>query len=55
MPTTLDEQLAIYLTDAHAIELQALVQVKRARKLRDARAQPRASKWVPSSACRPKA
>jgi ferritin-like metal-binding protein YciE len=33
MPTTLDEQLAIYLTDAHAIELQALEQVKRARKL----------------------
>lgn len=33
MPTTLDEQLAIYLTDAHAIELQALEQVKRARKV----------------------
>src|SRR5437763_16834500 len=30
MATTTDEQLAIYLTDAHAIELQALVQVKRA-------------------------
>jgi ferritin-like metal-binding protein YciE len=33
MPTSLDEQLAIYLTDAHAIELQALEQVKRARKV----------------------
>src|SRR5271166_2999172 len=33
MPSSLDEQLAIYLTDAHAIELQALVQLKRARKL----------------------
>jgi ferritin-like metal-binding protein YciE len=33
MPTTLDEQLAIYLTDAHAIELQALEQVKRARRV----------------------
>ena len=33
MPTTLEEQLAIYLTDAHAIELQALEQVKRARKV----------------------
>jgi ferritin-like metal-binding protein YciE len=33
MPTTLEEQLAIYLTDAHAIELQALVQVKRAEKV----------------------
>ncbi len=33
MPMTLDEQLAIYLTDAHAIELQALEQVKRARKV----------------------
>lgn len=33
MPTTLDEQLAIYLTDAHAIELQALEQVKRAKKV----------------------
>jgi ferritin-like metal-binding protein YciE len=33
MPTTLDEQLAIYLTDAHAIELQALEQVKRAPKI----------------------
>jgi ferritin-like metal-binding protein YciE len=30
MATTTQEQLAIYLTDAHAIELQALVQVKRA-------------------------
>jgi ferritin-like metal-binding protein YciE len=30
MATTTEEQLAIYLTDAHAIELQALVQVKRA-------------------------
>ena len=30
MATTIEEQLAIYLTDAHAIELQALVQVKRA-------------------------
>src|SRR5579884_4058364 len=33
MPTSLDEQLAIYLTDAHAIELQALEQVKRAKKV----------------------
>ena len=33
MPMTLDQQLAIYLTDAHAIEVQALVQVKRARKV----------------------
>jgi ferritin-like metal-binding protein YciE len=32
MPT-LDEQLAIYLTDAHAIELQALEQVRRARRV----------------------
>jgi ferritin-like metal-binding protein YciE len=31
--TTLHEQLAIYLTDAHAIELQALEQMKRARKM----------------------
>ena len=29
---SIEQQLAIYLTDAHAIELQALVQVKRARK-----------------------
>jgi ferritin-like metal-binding protein YciE len=33
MASTLEEQLAIYLIDAHAIELQALVQVKRARKV----------------------
>jgi ferritin-like metal-binding protein YciE len=33
VPTTLDEQLAIYLTDAHAIELQALEQMKRARRI----------------------
>ncbi len=33
MATSLDEQLAIYLTDAHAIELQALEQVKRAPKV----------------------
>jgi ferritin-like metal-binding protein YciE len=33
MATSLDEQLAIYLTDVHAIEVQALVQVKRARKV----------------------
>jgi ferritin-like metal-binding protein YciE len=33
MATTADEQLAIYLTDAHAIELQALVQVKRAKDI----------------------
>jgi ferritin-like metal-binding protein YciE len=32
-PRSIEEQLAIYLTDAHAIELQALVQVKRAPKL----------------------
>jgi ferritin-like metal-binding protein YciE len=30
---SIDEQIAIYLTDAHAIELQALVQVKRAPKI----------------------
>jgi len=30
---SIDEQLATYLTDAHAIELQALVQVKRAPKI----------------------
>jgi ferritin-like metal-binding protein YciE len=33
MATTPEEQLAIYLTDAHAIELQALVQVKRAKDI----------------------
>lgn len=33
MPTSLDQQLAIYLTDAHAIELQALEQVRRARRV----------------------
>lgn len=33
MATTAEEQLAIYLTDAHAIELQALVQVKRAKDI----------------------
>jgi ferritin-like metal-binding protein YciE len=33
MATTAQEQLAIYLTDAHAIELQALVQVKRAKDI----------------------
>jgi ferritin-like metal-binding protein YciE len=33
MATTLEEQLAIYLIDAHAIELQALEQVKRAKKV----------------------
>ena len=33
MATTVDEQLAIYLTNAHAIELQALVQVERAPKI----------------------
>jgi ferritin-like metal-binding protein YciE len=32
-PRSIEEQLAIYLTDAHAIELQALVQVKRAPKV----------------------
>jgi ferritin-like metal-binding protein YciE len=32
-PRSIEEQLAIYLTDAHAIELQALVQVKRAPKI----------------------
>src|SRR5205807_10270492 len=30
MARSIEEQVAIYLTDAHAIELQALVQVKRA-------------------------
>jgi ferritin-like metal-binding protein YciE len=33
MATTVEEQLAIYLTDAHAIEEQALVQMKRAPEL----------------------
>jgi ferritin-like metal-binding protein YciE len=33
MAQSIEQQLAIYLTDAHAIELQALVQVKRARKI----------------------
>lgn len=33
MPTSVEQQLSIYLTDVHAIELQALVQVKRARKV----------------------
>jgi ferritin-like metal-binding protein YciE len=33
MATTVEEQLAIYLTNAHAIELQALVQVQRAREI----------------------
>ncbi len=33
MATTIDQQLSIYLTDVHAIELQALEQVKRARKV----------------------
>jgi ferritin-like metal-binding protein YciE len=33
MATSLDQQLSIYLTDVHAIELQALEQVKRARKV----------------------
>ncbi len=32
-PRSIEEQLAIYLTDAHAIELQALAQVKRAPKI----------------------
>jgi ferritin-like metal-binding protein YciE len=31
--TNVDQQLSIYLTDVHAIELQALEQVKRARKV----------------------
>lgn len=30
---SIEQQLAIYLTDAHAIELQALVQMKRAKKI----------------------
>jgi ferritin-like metal-binding protein YciE len=33
MATTVEQQLSIYLTDLHAIEVQALVQVKRARKV----------------------
>jgi ferritin-like metal-binding protein YciE len=33
MATTVEEQLAIYLTNAHAIELQALVQVERAQSI----------------------
>lgn len=33
MPNDLDQQLSIYLTDVHAIELQALAQVTRARKV----------------------
>ena len=33
MASTIDEQLNIYLTDLHAIELQALEQVKRAPKI----------------------
>ena len=33
MATSIDQQLSIYLTDVHAIELQALEQVKRARKV----------------------
>jgi ferritin-like metal-binding protein YciE len=33
--TSVDQQLSIYLTDVHAIELQALEQVKRARKVAD--------------------
>lgn len=33
MADSIEEQIAIYLTDAHAIELQALVQVKRAPKI----------------------
>ena len=33
MATTVEEQLAIYLTNAHAIELQALVQVERAKEI----------------------
>jgi ferritin-like metal-binding protein YciE len=32
MPPSLEQQIGIYLTDAHALELQALEQVKRARK-----------------------
>jgi ferritin-like metal-binding protein YciE len=33
MATTVEEQLAIYLTNAHAIEVQALVQVERAKDI----------------------
>lgn len=33
MPNDLDQQLSIYLTDVHAIELQALAQVTRAQKV----------------------
>ncbi len=33
MASSLDQQLSIYLTDVHAIELQALEQLKRARKV----------------------
>jgi ferritin-like metal-binding protein YciE len=33
MATSVDQQLSIYLTDVHAIELQALEQLKRARKV----------------------
>ncbi len=33
MPPSLDQQLSIYLTDVHAIELQALAQVTRAQKI----------------------
>ena len=33
MATSIDQQLSIYLTDVHAIELQAVEQVKRARKV----------------------
>jgi ferritin-like metal-binding protein YciE len=33
MATSVEEQLAIYLTNAHAIELQALVQVERAKEI----------------------
>src|SRR5947209_149460 len=33
MAMSIEQQLAIYLTDAHAIELQALVQVKPARRI----------------------
>ncbi len=33
MATTVEEQLAIYLTNAHSIELQALVQVERAKEI----------------------
>ena len=33
MATTVEEQLAIYLTNAHSIEVQALVQVERAKEI----------------------